>query len=155
MSSTFRVRAGAVIIKNDAILLIEYQDENGTHYNLPGGGVEPGESTHETIKRELKEEACVDVNVGELIFVYEYLPHKSSFRYGHRASLQMFFECKLCSDQIPTLPVHPDRYQTAVLWVSLNQLDQIDLNPKIGNQIIHYSKTRKSIPFLKEESLYD
>ena len=40
MTYPIRVRASALIIQNDAILLVEFDDENGLHYNLPGGGVE-------------------------------------------------------------------------------------------------------------------
>jgi 8-oxo-dGTP diphosphatase len=41
-----RLRACALIIKDGAILLIEYANDNGdgVHYNLPAGGVEPGET---------------------------------------------------------------------------------------------------------------
>lgn len=35
-----RVSVRAVIVRDGAILLSEYDDENGLHYNLPGGGVE-------------------------------------------------------------------------------------------------------------------
>lgn len=63
-----RLRACALIIKDGAILLIEYENDNGdgvgVHYNLPAGGVEPGETFVEAVKREAKEEACVDVEVG-------------------------------------------------------------------------------------------
>lgn len=42
MLYNIRVRPTALIVKDNSILLIEYKDENGTHYNLPGGGAEPG-----------------------------------------------------------------------------------------------------------------
>jgi 8-oxo-dGTP diphosphatase len=63
MTYHIRVRAGAVIIENNSILLIEFQDERGLHYNLPAGGVEPQESVIDAVKREAKEEASVDVTV--------------------------------------------------------------------------------------------
>lgn len=37
MTYPVRVRACALIIENDSILLIEYEDERGIHYNLPAG----------------------------------------------------------------------------------------------------------------------
>ena len=33
-----RLSAKAIIIENDSILLIEYKDKTGLHYNFPGGG---------------------------------------------------------------------------------------------------------------------
>lgn len=57
MTFHIRVRAGAIIIENESILLIEFGDENGLHYNLPGGGVEPGETVKTAAAREVMEEA--------------------------------------------------------------------------------------------------
>ena len=45
MSYPIRVRACALLIQDDAVLLVEFKDEYGLHYNLPAGGVEPGESS--------------------------------------------------------------------------------------------------------------
>ncbi|GIO27457.1 NUDIX domain-containing protein [Ornithinibacillus bavariensis] len=83
MSYHIRVRAGAIIIENGRILLTEYNDPNrGVVYDLPAGGVEPNESIIDTVKREAKEEACVDIKVGPLAFVYEYAPHLNSEKFG-------------------------------------------------------------------------
>ncbi|MGH0613019.1 hypothetical protein [Bacillus cereus] len=38
MKYLIRARTSALIIKNNNVLLIEFNDENGLHYNLPGGG---------------------------------------------------------------------------------------------------------------------
>lgn len=61
MTFPIRVRACALIIENDRILLVEFEDESGVHYNLPAGWVEPNESVVEAVKREAKEEASIDV----------------------------------------------------------------------------------------------
>jgi 8-oxo-dGTP diphosphatase len=67
MPCHIRVRAGAIIIEGDRILLTEYNDPNrGVVYDLPAGGVEPGESIIDAVKREAKEEACIEVEVGPL-----------------------------------------------------------------------------------------
>ncbi len=44
MTYPIRVRTSALIIKNSNLLLVEFNDENGLHYNLPDGDVEKGES---------------------------------------------------------------------------------------------------------------
>lgn len=94
MTYYIRVRACALILENDSILLMEYKDENGLHYNFPAGGVELNESVAETVQREAKEEASIDVEVGPLAFVYEYVPYLNSNKYGETHSLQLMFECK-------------------------------------------------------------
>ncbi|WP_244527420.1 NUDIX domain-containing protein [Lihuaxuella thermophila] len=57
------------------------------HYNLPAGGVKSNESIIEAVKREVKEETSVDVEVCPLVFVYEYAPHLNSHKYGAIHSL--------------------------------------------------------------------
>ena len=91
MASHIRVRACALIIENDSVLLVEFRDENGLHYNLPGGGVQLGETVREAVSREVMEEASIEVDVLELAFVYEYAPHLSEQQYGDTASLQLVY----------------------------------------------------------------
>ena len=59
-----RVRASALIIRQSEVLLVEFVDENGRHYNLPGGGMEPDESVIQAVKREANEETSAHVEVG-------------------------------------------------------------------------------------------
>ncbi|MFF7330183.1 NUDIX domain-containing protein [Streptomyces sp. NPDC008150] len=73
-----RVRAGAVVIRDGHVLLIGFRetwagttadkgtgatqgtapdgDGDSTYYEIPGGGVEPGETLHDAVLRELGEE---------------------------------------------------------------------------------------------------
>lgn len=82
MNNPIRVRAGAIIIENKAILLVEFNDENGLHYNVPGGGVETEETVIEAVRREVREEVQAEIEVGPLAFVYEYSPHVTAINMG-------------------------------------------------------------------------
>ncbi|KQL32941.1 NUDIX hydrolase [Bacillus sp. FJAT-25509] len=143
-----RVRACALIIENDSVLLIQFTDEDGIHYNLPAGGTEPGETIIEAVKREAFEEAGVDVEVGELVFVSENAPHMT----GHKIhGLSLMFRCHIKEDSIPTMPLNPDPNQTGVKWVPINELDKIILFPNIKAQIIKYAKGKHQNNRLIEE----
>ena len=63
---------------------MEFENDNddGVHYNLPAGGVEPGETLVEAVRREAREEASVDMEVGSVAFVYEYQPARTNNLYG-------------------------------------------------------------------------
>ncbi|MFG6494867.1 NUDIX domain-containing protein [Fictibacillus sp. UD] len=153
MSYPIRVRAGALIIENDAILLIEFDDQNGLHYNLPAGGVEAHESVKEAVKREAKEEASIDVTVGSLAFVYEYAPHLADYRYGETHSLGLMFECTRDEDTEPSLPCQPDPNQTGVKWIPLRELDSIVLYPRVQKQILAYVKEKANGSYIEEQDL--
>ena len=55
------IRAAGVIIHNGKILL--HRNINSDHYALIGGRVEIGESSVDTIKREIKEELGKDIEI--------------------------------------------------------------------------------------------
>jgi len=56
----YRFSVHAVILKDGKVLLLK-QTYGDKRWGLPGGGVEPGETVHEAISRECKEELGVDV----------------------------------------------------------------------------------------------
>lgn len=50
-----RVGVNAAIVRDQAILLVEFDDaQSGLHYNLPGGGVHAGETLHAALRRAKK-----------------------------------------------------------------------------------------------------
>ncbi|MER5869812.1 NUDIX domain-containing protein [Streptomyces sp. NPDC002044] len=68
-----RVRAGAVVIRDDRVLLIGFEEEDGKpFYEIPGGGVEGGETPRTAVVRELWEETGLTGTVrGELARVWK------------------------------------------------------------------------------------
>lgn len=150
-----RVRACALIIENEAVLLVEFEDKNGIHYNLPAGGVESGESVIEAVKREAWEEAAVDVEVGPLAFVSEHVPHlTTTYESSSPHGLSLMFDCTIKEGSRPSLPAIPDANQTGVRWVSLSELDSIVLYPNIKQLIKDYARDRKrNIELIEEYKL--
>ena len=117
-----RLSANAAIIDKDRILLIEFHDANGPHFNLPGGGLDLGENTIEGLRRECLEEACVEVEVGRLLLVWEYEPQRAALKYGPMAKIGVVYAATLKPGSIPRLPAKPDPNQTGVRWVALTDL---------------------------------
>ncbi|CAM3859616.1 MULTISPECIES: NUDIX domain-containing protein [Paenibacillus] len=147
-----RIRACALIIENDSILLVEFNDEHGVHYNLPAGGAEPGESIIEAVKREAREEANIDVEVGPLAFVYEYAPHLNAYNHGTGHSLSLMFDCRISSGS-PALPAKPDHNQTNVRWIQIDKIDDIVLYPNIKDHIKDYVNNKRNIEIIEEFKL--
>jgi 8-oxo-dGTP pyrophosphatase MutT (NUDIX family) len=100
-----RVRPTALVIQDDRVLCIEYKDEVGVHYNLPGGGAEPGETLEDGVRREMLEETGAAVEVGPIAMVYEYAPHQQSGDYDTDTHiLNIIFDCTLKENAVPKLP---------------------------------------------------
>jgi ADP-ribose pyrophosphatase YjhB (NUDIX family) len=64
------VRCQAIILKGDKILVLKQYNYNRQeeYWMLPGGSLEDGETEEEGIKREIKEETNLDVEVNEILF---------------------------------------------------------------------------------------
>ncbi|OGF20697.1 hypothetical protein A2316_02780 [Candidatus Falkowbacteria bacterium RIFOXYB2_FULL_38_15] len=60
---------GIIFDKQNKILLCHRRDYD--LWNLPGGGLKPGESILDGVKREIKEETGLDVNISKLIGIYD------------------------------------------------------------------------------------
>jgi 8-oxo-dGTP diphosphatase len=66
-----RVAAYALVVRDDAVLLTR-NSPRGPHpglWNLPGGGIEHGESPREAVVREMAEETGLEASVGAIVTV--------------------------------------------------------------------------------------
>ncbi|MEJ2413434.1 MAG: NUDIX domain-containing protein, partial [Anaerolineales bacterium] len=61
-------RYQGVILQDHKILLIQHSSHTGewSHWLLPGGGMEPGETPEQCVIREMKEETDLDVEIVRL-----------------------------------------------------------------------------------------
>ena len=65
--------AKALIFNQDKFLLIREKIEDQEIWDLPGGKIEHGESPQEAVKREVKEELYIDVEVGKSVGVWWFI----------------------------------------------------------------------------------
>lgn len=80
----FQLRAAAIAIRNGRVLVQNIKGEKTVF--LPGGRVEQGEASGETLVREMEEEFGHVVEVGDLVFVMEsFYPSRS--QHFHEVSL--------------------------------------------------------------------
>ena len=85
-----RIRAGAVLIEDDKVALIERFRGGNHYYVFPGGGVDEGETIEEAAIREMEEETGLRVTVGrklaEIYFglstQYYFLAERVGGKYG-------------------------------------------------------------------------
>lgn len=157
MSFHIRVSARGIVINNDKILLNEFG--GGQYYNIPGGGVEPGETVKQAVIREIYEESGLNVTVEDLIFALEYEPNKCNFIYGNTPKVSLVFRCFLNGDDVikpPSVPdIDPDdpEISSESKWIPISGLKNINYVPYIHEQLIEYIKTNNFSPLFIEEPL--
>lgn len=129
-----RTNVAGVIIRDSQVLLVEYDNDIGIHYNFPGGGVNLNETLHDAVKREVWEEARARVIVGKLLAVWEYRPPNND-RYGNIHKIGHIFRCTLLTDSDPYPPEQPDEFQVGIRWIPLGELESIQLYPDFGADV--------------------
>jgi len=157
MSYHIRVSGRGIVINDNKIVLNEFGD--GVYFNIPGGGVEPGETVKDAVVREIQEETGLDVTVGDLMFVLEYEPNKCDFVYGDMPHISMTFRCYLNGDDTIKPPTIPDvcledtSLVGAAKWVPIESLKDIELLPYIHDQLMEYLDSNQFSPVFIEEPL--
>jgi 8-oxo-dGTP diphosphatase len=72
MDSRIGVGVGAIVTREGHLLMVRRAKDPGRQlWSIPGGHVEPGEYLADALKREVKEETSVDVEVGDLVGILE------------------------------------------------------------------------------------
>ena len=136
---SIRTATKAIIIENEKILLNKYSKDR-TWYTFPGGGQDHNEDLKSNLRRECLEEMGADVEVGDVLFVREYIAdhhNPSPNRVGYH-QVNIIFQCKLASDKFVT-PLQPDPNQIGVEWVPIKDLLEYNLYPlSIRKEIIDH-----------------
>ncbi|OCC08538.1 NUDIX domain-containing protein [Streptomyces sp. PTY087I2] len=125
-----RVRAGAVVIRDGAVLLIRFTDEDGSsHYEIPGGGVEEGETPETAVVRELDEETGLTGTVGPQVA-----------RVWKDGRHEHYFLVSATGEVGP--PETLDNYGGTPVWVPVDRLPATPLWPRrLSWRIEHWHRT--------------
>lgn len=108
MARAIRVKARAVILHGDALVVTRERRGTQALFMLPGGRVKPRESAEHAAIREVREETGLQVTIGRLLYVAEVIDH-------HRAhDLNLVFLAGLAGEP------------TGVELLALDRLDEVD-----------------------------
>lgn len=135
-----RNSAKAIICRNGCLLAIHKADTFGGYYILPGGGQQYGEPLADTIRREVKEETALNVIVGGLLFIRDYISNNHEFAGTEKEchQVEFMFACEIDPGAVPRLGDTPDDGQIDVQWLPLDRLMEyriypLSLRPRLMN----------------------
>ncbi|NQY31790.1 MAG: NUDIX domain-containing protein [Coraliomargarita sp.] len=131
-----RTAARALIIREGKLLAIKMRDQSGIFYILPGGGQRHSETLKQCLERECLEEIGTEVEVGELLYVREYIGKNHEFRNAHSAfhQLESVFRCTLPNPDGMGPGSEHDKKQIGVEWIPLNDLKNRRFLPEVIKQ---------------------
>jgi 8-oxo-dGTP pyrophosphatase MutT (NUDIX family) len=108
----YRFSVHAVITNKEGNILLLKQTYGDKRWGLPGGGVEPGETIHEAIRRECCEEIGVDILVRAFTGLYY---HKS---FNSQVGI---FKCELPEGVHIRLSNEHSEYK----WINISELGEV------------------------------
>jgi len=120
----------AVIRRDNSILLLRKDGyEQGERFALPGGGQDIGETLEQALNRECLEEIDTRVEIHDLVYVADYFKPRETTPKSTRHLVEFLFTCSVPGDYAPRNGHHPDKHQVEVVWVGLEKLAAMPLNP--------------------------
>ena len=133
------IRAAGLIIHNSKVLV--HDNINVDYYCLPGGRVSIGESSAETVKRELEEELGKEVEIIEYVSTIENFFEMDNTKYHeiyfiHRVE----FENEEDKNIEYTLDNIEGKDYLKYKWLDINKIEEYKILPKCIKRVIKDAK---------------
>lgn len=128
----------AIIIRDNKVLLLKKRSGEIDYFGLPGGGQDVGETLIEALQRECVEEIGSQVKLGQLIHVADYFRQKSQSPVpAMRHLVEFVFLCQVPDNYSAQCGNSPDKHQIDVVWIELDQLPEVNLQPEYLSSILN------------------
>ena len=140
----------ALIVKDGKLLALKMHENGETYYILPGGGQKHGETLHQALERKCLEEIGAEVEIGELLFVREYIGqnHELAAYHSHAHQIEFMFLCKVNTETFSE-GTHLDKGQIGTVWLPIQELMEYNLFPRaLRTHIISYCDNGRSPIYL-------
>jgi ADP-ribose pyrophosphatase YjhB (NUDIX family) len=122
-----QLRVAAIILRGDAVLLVEHRKQAQRYWVLPGGRLQGQETLDTALRRELHEELGLAAQIGRLVIVCESLA-------PDRHVVNLVFEAEIGEGVEPRLDA-ADPVLAGWQWVAVDRLPRTDFRPPIADTV--------------------
>lgn len=137
------VVAVAAVVRNDDGDLLMIERTDNSLWAVPGGAQEIGETVTDAVRREVREETGINVEVTSLSGIYSNPAHVIAYDDG-----EVRQEFSLCFHARPTGgSVRPSSESRCVHWVPPSELDKLHIHRSMRLRIMHGLEERDQ-PYL-------
>lgn len=140
MHTTIRNGARAIIINDGRMLLTENTDDDGNlYYLIPGGGQNHNETITDALKRECMEEIGAEIEVGDILFVYEYIEDRHDKVICGKGfhQVDMLFDCSLITPIDLQVASKQDESQIGIKWMDAEMIKSSDIRPNCIRETLY------------------
>jgi mutator protein MutT len=133
----------AVVINQKGNILLLKRSANETHlenmWDVPGGSLEHGETPHESLRREVKEEAGIGIKVKDTVNTWSFIHDNNIHRFGAT------YVCDALNTEVSLSKEHSESR-----WVDVEDIDEMDIYDDLREGIKKaHRKWQKSNEFPK------
>ncbi|WP_120499622.1 NUDIX hydrolase [Roseovarius sp. EL26] len=120
-----RLAVRAIIVENSRLLLVNaYAGQKSDLWCAPGGGVDPGASLPDNLKREVFEETGLAIDVGQPCLVNEFHDPKRGFH-----QVDIYFRCQITDGTLDEDWQDPEQIVNRRRFFSQTDLETIRFKP--------------------------
>jgi ADP-ribose pyrophosphatase YjhB (NUDIX family) len=117
------VGVGAVVVRDGTALVVKRAHEpRKGEWSLPGGLLELGESLQDAVRREIKEETSLDIDVGPIIETFDRVHRDDHGKIRYHFVIVDFLCWANGGDAVPGSDAD------AVAWVTAAEIDDYGIN---------------------------
>ncbi len=124
-----RVRVAALMRLEGRIVCVRHRAGSAVYHLLPGGGVQYRETIGDALKREVREETGLEIEVGAPLFINDTIDPA-----GRRHVVNLTFAAEVIGGNITSHPA--DKRVECVDLIEPDALLGLDLRPPLGEYIL-------------------
>jgi 8-oxo-dGTP diphosphatase len=129
---TFLVSQKALVIKNGKLLILKATARisgGRSQWELPGGLLELDEPLREGLAREVKEETSLDIEVGQLLALWDVWLPEFTFRDGRTMAVRVILPAYRCETDGDTIQLSKEHSEHR--WIGKDDLDDLSFPDEV------------------------